>query len=283
MKKVGHGGTLDPAVTGVLPIAVGPATRLLPYLSGEKCYEGVIQLGVTTSTDDLEGCILEEAPLPAGLGRAEVDAALGAFRGSIMQAPPAVSAVKIDGVRAYKRARRGEHFAPRPRQVLVSELELLSWDAASGKVGVRVRCGAGTYIRSLARDLGAALGCGGALRELRRTAALGFTLADSDPFSCLEIPSEDRDAGEGAAPPPPPPRVVSPLVALRHLPHRQLADSELRTWLCGGLLKLKEPNTLAPADQPYVVVRPGGELAGIAKLTACSRKLQPKVVIHRSQ
>ena len=190
-------------------------------------------------------------------------------------------------MRAYKRARRGEHVAPRPRQVLVNELELLSWDAASSQVGVRVRCGAGTYIRSLARDLGAALGCGGALRDLRRTAALGFTLAESDPFSCLEIPSGDRDAGEGAAPPPPPPpppRVVSSLVALRHLPHRQLADSELRTWLCGGLLKLKEPNKLAPAaDQPYVVVRPDGELAGIAKLTACSRKLQPKFVIHGSQ
>ena len=107
LKRVGHGGTLDPAVTGVLPMALGPATRLLPYLEGDKAYCGVVQLGVRTSTDDLEGTILSQAPVPQ-LERQAIEAALGGFRGLIKQRPPQVSAVHVDGQRAYARVRQGE-------------------------------------------------------------------------------------------------------------------------------------------------------------------------------
>ena len=142
LKRVGHGGTLDPAVTGVLPIALGPATRLLPYLSGEKAYRGVIQLGLTTSSDDLEGEPLQQRSLPA-LSLEQLEQELAAFRGCINQRPPQVSAVHVNGERAYARARRGEQLELPPRAVTIHALELLGWDAASGRVELSVRCSAG--------------------------------------------------------------------------------------------------------------------------------------------
>ena len=128
-RRVGHGGTLDPAVTGVLPIAVGQATRLLPYLPGDKTYRGVIQLGVTTGTDDLQGEVLSRKPLPE-LNRISLEQALSAFRGSIRQRPPQVSAVHVDGERAHARARRGEVMDLPARTVTLHRLELLNWDLA---------------------------------------------------------------------------------------------------------------------------------------------------------
>ena len=134
---MGHGGTLDPAVTGVLPIALGPATRLLPYLPGEKTYTGVIQLGRRTSSDDLEGELLEQQAWPS-LSQTELDAALGSFRGAIEQRPPQVSAVHVDGERAHARARRGEAMDLPPRAVTVHRLELLDWNAALGQLSIEV-------------------------------------------------------------------------------------------------------------------------------------------------
>jgi tRNA pseudouridine55 synthase len=119
LRRVGHGGTLDPAVTGVLPIALGPATRLLPYLSGDKVYRGVIRLGITTSSDDLEGEPLEQRPVPQ-LDSAELDRALAPFRGEIQQRPPQISAVHVDGERAYARSRRGEVLELAPHGGLVN-------------------------------------------------------------------------------------------------------------------------------------------------------------------
>ena len=124
---MGHGGTLDPAVTGVLPIALGPATRLLPYLPGEKTYTGVIQLGRRTSSDDLEGELLKQQAWPS-LREAELNSSLEAFRGAIEQRPPQVSAVHVDGERAHARARRGEAMHLPPRAVIVHRLELLDWN-----------------------------------------------------------------------------------------------------------------------------------------------------------
>lgn len=174
LRRVGHGGTLDPAVTGVLPIALGPATRLLPYLPGDKTYRGTVQLGLCTSTDDLEGEVLAQLPVPP-LGPEELERALAAFRGDPAGSPQ-VSAVHVDGQRAYARVRAGEALALAARPVVIHGLDLLGWDAASGRLDLEVRCSAGTYVRALARDLGEALGCGGALASLRRTAALGFGL-----------------------------------------------------------------------------------------------------------
>jgi tRNA pseudouridine55 synthase len=261
LRRVGHGGTLDPAVTGVLPIAVGSATRLLPYLEGDKAYRGVVQLGVITSTDDLAGETLERQAVPA-LTAPELEQALEAFRGAIQQRPPQVSAVHVAGERAYARVRRGEQLALPPRPVTIHRLELLGWDPGSGQLELAVHCSAGTYIRSLARDLGETLGCGGSLARLRRTAALGFTLEQAMGLEQLEHM--------------PPPALVDPLAALAHLPRHQLAEADLAGWRCGraqatGL-------ELAP-DTAVVVVGPDGNLAGMARALPGSQ-LQPRMVLQ---
>ena len=127
IKRVGHGGTLDPAVTGVLPIALGPATRLLPYLQSDKQYRGVIQLGTRTTSDDLQGEIICTKPWPS-LQEDSLEKQLNQFRGSIKQVPPKVSSIHIQGERAYKRTRRGEKFDLPLRTVTIHELRLLNWD-----------------------------------------------------------------------------------------------------------------------------------------------------------
>ena len=258
LRRVGHGGTLDPAVTGVLPIALGPATRLLPYLPGEKTYRGVIQLGRTTSTDDLEGELLTQQPWPS-LDVAELETALAGFRGSILQRPPQVSAVHVDGERAHARARRGEVMDLPPRPVTLHRLDLLRWDADNGQLHLEVHCSSGTYIRSLARDLGQALGCGGCLASLRRTQALGFHDHQASP-----LPDADRDD--------PPPEPLSPLLALGHLPHHQLSPSEQIDWRCGRRLEL----ATGPGEA-VVVCNPDGSMAGIG-LREAPNLLRPKVV-----
>lgn len=259
LRRVGHGGTLDPAVTGVLPIALGPATRLLPYLSGEKTYRGTVQLGLRTATDDLEGDVLERFPLPA-LDRQRLEAALAAFRGPIQQRPPQVSAVHVEGERAYVRARRGENLVLAPRAVTIHALELLHLDAARGRVELEVHCSAGTYIRALARDLGEALGGGGALASLRRTAALGFDLSQAVPLERLDTS--------------PSPALLDPLAALAHLPRRHLGGDELVGWRCGRPLTC---DRLQGGDQAVAVLGPDGRLAGIARARE-DGLLQPKLV-----
>lgn len=266
LKRVGHGGTLDPAVTGVLPIALGPATRLLPYLGGDKAYRGVVQLGVRTDTDDLEGEVLEQCPVPA-LTTLELEAALAPFRGAIDQVPPQVSAVHVDGVRAYQRVRQGESLALAARPVTIHSLELLGWDPASGQLELALRCSAGTYVRALARDLGAALGCGGALARLRRTEALGFGLEQAVPLEALDA------VRDGAAPPP----LLDPLAPLRELPRHQLSAEEQAGWRCGRAPELPAALAGLAADTPVVVLDPDGNLAGMARIAGAL--LQPKLVL----
>lgn len=268
LRRVGHGGTLDPAVTGVLPIAVGSATRLLPYLEGDKSYRGVVQLGLTTATDDLQGEVLEQRPLPE-LDAAALNRVLDRFRGAIHQAPPQVSAVHVDGQRAYQRVRQGASVALAARPVHIHRLELLGWNPASGRLALEVTCSAGTYIRALARDLGALLGCGGTLASLRRTAALGFTLAQAVSLEALEHTS--------------PPPLLEPLQVLAHLPRQQLAPAELKGWRCGRRLAAAVPTEAAAGElsegQAVVVVTPDGNLAGMARVTA-DAQLQPKLVLE---
>ena len=262
LKRVGHGGTLDPAVTGVLPIALGGATRLLPYLTGDKRYRGVIRLGLRTASDDLSGNRLEERSVPP-LGPDGLEAALAPFRGTIQQRPPNVSAVHVDGERAYLRARRGEELTLARKTVTISELRLLGWHPERAELELEVACSAGTYIRSLARDLGEALGCGGCLAELRRTAALGFGLEQSVPFDHLQLL--------------PPPGLLDPLVVLGHLERRRLAgEAELASWRCGRSL---EAGLELPDGTAVVVVAADGSLAGMAQAQAGGR-LQPKLVLH---
>jgi tRNA pseudouridine55 synthase len=260
LKRVGHGGTLDPAVTGVLPIALGPATRLLPYLSGDKTYRGVVQLGVRTDSDDLEGEVLDRQQ-PPQLSPSDLETALEPFRGLIQQRPPAISAVHVNGQRAYKLARAGESVELQARPVTLHRLELLHWDPELGRLDLEVACSAGTYIRSLARDLGEALGCGGCLAQLQRTEALGFSLEQS-------VNWEQLDAL-------PPPALVDPLEALSHLQQHRLTAEALAGWRCGRL-QACEPTW--PIDSPVVVVGPDGNLAGMARVQA-SGQLQPRLVL----
>jgi tRNA pseudouridine55 synthase len=267
LKRVGHGGTLDPAVTGVLPIAVGPATRLLPYLDGAKRYRGTVQLGLSTSSDDLSGTPLASLPVPA-LSAAELNEQLELFRGTIQQRPPQVSAVHVDGERAYSRVRRGEQLELQPRSVTIQRLELVSWDAERAQLQLEVHCSAGTYIRALARDLGEQLGCGGCLAELRRTAALGFQESLAVPLSRLEQA--------------PPPALLNPLEALRHLPRHALESSELASWRCGQIQQSRgEAGTAPLPDSPVVVVGPDGNLAGMA-IALEAGQLQPRLVLQAS-
>jgi len=176
-KSVGHAGTLDPLATGVLLVCVGHATRVAEYLmAGRKVYRATVQLGLTTDTCDIEGTTIATAPVPE-LTHDDLTQALAAFIGKLAQVPPAFSAIKQAGVPAYQRARRGETVALAARPVTIHQIELLAWQPP--RLTIDVTCDPGTYIRSLARDLGAALGCGGALAELRRLRSGRFGIEDA--------------------------------------------------------------------------------------------------------
>ena len=175
-RRVGHGGTLDPMATGVLPVFIGRATRAAEFLeSAEKEYVAGLRLGVVTDTQDTSGTVLETNPVC--VTRAQLEAALRQFLGPIEQIPPMYSAIKINGQKLYELARRGQEVARRPRSITIHALELLEGEGADWTV--RVRCSKGTYVRTLCHDLGRALGCGGCMSSLRRTRAGSFTLAQA--------------------------------------------------------------------------------------------------------
>ena len=220
-RRVGHGGTLDPMATGVLVIGVGRATRLLTYVIGAaKSYAGTIRLGQTTVTDDAEGDVT--ATIAAGhVTDAQITAGLAALTGEIDQVPSAVSAIKINGQRAYKRVRDGETVEIPSRRVTISTLEILAVRRDEPDVidvDVDVTCSSGTYIRAIARDLGAGLGVGGHLTALRRTRVGGFSLAQAQTLDELAATPQDE-----AVP-------VLPLAAAARavLPVRELTEPEAR-------------------------------------------------------
>ena len=180
-RKVGHAGTLDPMATGVLVVGVGRATRLLGHLSGAtKAYDATIRLGLSTTTDDAEGEPLDTSDA-TGLDRTAVETAAAGFVGDIEQVPSTVSAIKVEGRRAYARARAGESLTLTARPVRIDDFAIhdVRVDAPYVDVEVSVTCSAGTYVRALARDLGLALGVGGHLTALRRTRSGAFTLDDA--------------------------------------------------------------------------------------------------------
>ena len=193
MKRIGHAGTLDPMATGLLVILVGKSTRLSQYLVGiDKEYEGTIELGKTTNSQDADGEVMETRPVPE-LTEAGVRAVIQGFLGDQYQMPPMFSAIKIDGVPLYKTARKGGEVEREPRFIRV-----MSWDItgfALPRIDFRLRCTKGTYVRTLAHDLGQKLGCGGHLAALRRTAAGPFKVTDAltlDQIQALTIPEIER-------------------------------------------------------------------------------------------
>lgn len=190
-RRVGHAGTLDPMATGVLVVGVGRATRLLGHLAtSDKTYAATVRLGATTTTDDAEGEVVATAS-PEALGSIDDQAvrrAAAGLEGEVDQVPPAVSAIKVQGRRSYARARAGEEVVLAPRRVAVHRLEVGEIRRGDGgiEVDLTVACSAGTYVRALARDLGAELGVGGHLAALRRTAAGQYTLEVARPLADLE-------------------------------------------------------------------------------------------------
>lgn len=188
-KRIGHGGTLDPMATGVLPVFVGRATRAVQFFeSAEKEYIAGLRLGVETNTQDTEGEILQTKP-PAT--RDALEAVLPRFLGAQAQIPPMFSAIKIGGKKLYELARQGKEIERQPRAIRIAELELLGEE--NGDYLLRVRCSKGTYIRTLCHDIGQALGCGGCMSSLRRTKAGIYDLAQSTPLDAI-IASENPEA-----------------------------------------------------------------------------------------
>ncbi len=177
IRRAGHTGTLDPRASGVLVVLIGPAVRLSEYVSAsDKRYQATIHLGSTTDTFDAEGRITSSAPVE-NITEEQFEAALQKFIGEIQQIPPPYSAIKIQGRKAYEMAREGEEVELEPRTIHVYSLELLEWDPPEAVIDVF--CSSGTYVRSLANDLGTALGCGAHLVGLRRTKSGRFTLRDA--------------------------------------------------------------------------------------------------------
>ena len=193
MRRIGHAGTLDPMATGLLIILVGKATRVSQYLvSLDKEYEGTVELGKTTDTQDAEGEMRETRPVPP-LTEAEVKAALSGFLGDQYQLPPMYSAVKIAGVPLYKSARKGEEIAREPRFIRVMSWELTRFGLP--RFDFRLRCTKGTYVRTLAHDLGQKLGCGAHLAALRRTATDKFHVSQAltlDQINALSLPEIEK-------------------------------------------------------------------------------------------
>ena len=193
IRKVGHGGSLDPQATGLLVVLLGKGTRLSDrFLNSDKEYEGVMRLGVTTDSYDLDGTVQSEAPWQ-GVSREQVEAVMRRFQGDLMQTPPMISAVKKGGVPLYKLARKGQEVEREARLVHLYEFTLLSFSPPD--VGFRLRCTKGTYVRSLCHDVGQALGCGAVLASLRRTASGAFRVEDAIRLDeALDLAPEDFSA-----------------------------------------------------------------------------------------
>ncbi len=190
-RKAGHTGTLDPMASGVLPICLGSATKIASFLTeGDKEYDGIVKFGVATDTYDATGSVASEAST-AGLERAKVEAAIAAMAGEYWQTPPMYSAVKVGGKRLYELARKGEEIERRPRKVRIERIELRGWDAEASEARIFVHCSKGTYIRSIAHELGEALEVGAHLRSLQRVR--------NGPFGIERALPLDRLLGAGEA------------------------------------------------------------------------------------
>ena len=188
-RRIGHGGTLDPMATGVLPVFVGRGTRGVEFFEhAEKTYETLLRLGMTTDTEDITGNILTQQD--AFVTGEMVEEVLAKFRGDILQIPPMYSAIKINGQKLYDLARKGREVERQPRPVTIHELTLLGMEAEG--IRLRVRCSKGTYIRTLCKDIGQALGCGGCMAQLRRVQAGEYTIGSSVPLQTL-IDSENPE------------------------------------------------------------------------------------------
>ena len=181
-RRIGHGGTLDPMATGVLPVFVGRATRAVEFFEhAEKTYETVLRFGITTDTEDMTGTVLTEENV--SFTEEQLQEALAAFRGEILQVPPMYSALKVNGQKLCDLARKGKTVERQPRPITIHELTLV--ERGENTLRLRVRCSKGTYIRTLCKDIGEKLGCGGCMESLRRVAAGEYTVGEAVPLQTL--------------------------------------------------------------------------------------------------
>ena len=188
-KRIGHGGTLDPMATGVLPVFVGRATRGVEFFEhAEKTYEATLRLGITTDTEDITGTVLEERKVE--LSEGDFLGVLPRFRGKIQQIPPMYSALKVNGQKLYDLARQGKVVERQPREIEIFELTCLEFSGNTARL--RIHCSEGTYIRTLCKDIGDALGCGGCMESLRRVSAGEYTIAEAVPLAEL-LEAEDAE------------------------------------------------------------------------------------------
>ncbi len=257
IRRVGHGGTLDPLATGLLPIFTGGATRLIEYLSvHRKSYTATLRLGQATDTDDADGVVIAEGPVPE-LSAEELDRALAPFLGEQEQVPPVYSAVKVDGVAAHRAARRGEPVERAPRRVTVHTLESEGWESPLLKLGMTV--GSGTYVRAIARDLGEALGCGAHVVEMRRT-AIGPVQADDahTPDALADAAEEDAIWNLASA----------PRIFFAHWPRVVVTEDQRRTLLHGQAIwaashaDQQHMLALGRNDELIAVLSPDSEASG---------------------
>ncbi len=261
VKKAGHTGTLDPIATGVLPVCLGDATKIQGFITeADKEYEACIRLGVATDTQDAAGKVTSERPVPV-LSREQLQDALADFTGEIEQLPPMHSARKIAGKRLYELARRGEEIEREPRRVTIDELDLVAWEPPLATV--HVRCSRGTYVRTLANDLGEKLGCGGHLKWLRRTRTGPFTLDEAIPLDTLMALAKSGRQGEIAE------RLVSMREALATMAQLELRAPHVRMVTHGQPLQIPELKDLGappyPRGRRVRLVSPEGLLIAVAE------------------
>ena len=213
IKQIGHTGTLDPFAEGVLPICIGKATRLIEYLKDDKAYIGTVQLGSSTTTYDTEGEIVKTSSETASIG--DIESALKCFRGEIEQIPPIYSAIKVNGKKLYEYARKGEKVKIEPRKVAINELRILNYNQETRQLELLIDCSKGTYIRSIANDLGEKLGIYGHLIKLVRIKAGDFRLENAVKLDDLSTPEQVEK------------NLIYPLSCLIEYPKYELNPKEL--------------------------------------------------------
>jgi tRNA pseudouridine55 synthase len=273
VKQVGHGGTLDPMADGVLPVAVGAACRLLRYLPEAKIYKAEILLGTTTTTDDTEGQITGQCSPDQIPDEQRVRAALEHFIGELDQTPPMYSAVHHQGERLYALARKGVVVDSIPaRKVLIEEIELLSY--ACPKITARIVCGPGTYIRSIARDLGSALGCGGCLSALTRERSGAFYICDAVTLEQLAAAREQSNSIAAC--------LMAPEEAVLFNPDHvefRAGDDICRRIGMGQKVEITElPDTVVQTGKESILLVGANGFLAMCKLQ--ENRLCPEVVIH---
>ena len=274
-KRVGHTGTLDPEVIGTLPIAIGSATRFIQYLPQGKTYIGQIKLGIRTNTDDIHGDIINQKSWPK-ISHEKLDQYLNRFRGIIKQIPPKVSSVHVNGERAYKKSFRNEIFELAPREVKIDELILMRWDQINGIIEIKIKCSAGTYIRSIARDIGEILDSEGCLLQLKRISACGFDEKNSIKISDIEKEKGKKNSKNF---------IIPTISALNHISTFVLRNEEqINFWQTGRAIKVdinyfQESNSF-DYKKPLKVIDNKQTLLGIGFLNKEQSSINPKLVLN---